>query len=392
MKVLILNNNGSISIRFNYKNKLVKFNPIKLGRFDDETDYSQAVVIQKLIEYDLKTNQFDETLEKYKQTKNKPSSKKRVSESSKEVRTSFLLIELWDRWVESLRLPTATKNNHYALVRKMIISSNPIAQDSTWLKAWESKLAPKTFSDRFSYLKTCLDWSIKQFSLPFENPYADYKKPKQKTKVIKPFTLAEVSRILTAIRDNQFCRSNNGFNHSHYLPLFQFLFQTGTRPGEAIALTWNKVDFEFNQIEISESLSKDLENKSTSKRKRKDTKTGNIRFLPMPEKLRALLIRIKPEDCKPNYLVFVSPKGDPENGFIEPNNLSNRVWKPVLLGLGLEVRPLYQIRHTFLSHAVMDSEIGLLGAAQLAGHVDARMISRHYARFAGQAKAPEMLG
>jgi integrase len=75
---------------------------------------------------------------------------------------------------------------------------------------------------------------------------------------------------------------------------------------------------------------------------------------------------------------------------IDPGRFREHVWKPLLALVGVEYRNPYQTRHTLLTHAVMDPEIGVLGAAKIAGHKDSRMVTQHYARFIGQPDLPDM--
>jgi integrase len=160
---------------------------------------------------------------------------------------------------------------------------------------------------------------------------------------------------------------------------------TGVRTGEAIALQWKHVEFEYLQIKICESLSVDKAGNGYQ-RIRKGTKTGTTRYLPMSESLSGLLSSIAPAAPSPEALVFPGPAGQ----HIDPGRFRQHIWKPLLAKVGIEYRNPYQTRHTLLTHAVMDPAIGVLGAAKLAGHKDSRMVTQHYARFIGQPDLPDL--
>lgn len=85
-------------------------------------------------------------------------------------------------------------------------------------------------------------------------------------------------------------------------PLVEFLFLTGCRPSETLALTWRDVDFERGLIKITKSLGQ-------STRKVKDTKTGEARLFYFSDtsRLKALLLEIKSD--KTEGLIFTDDKG-----------------------------------------------------------------------------------
>jgi integrase len=192
---------------------------------------------------------------------------------------------------------------------------------------------------------------------------------------VKPFSKAEVQTIVDGFRQ-----------HYPDCDLFvRFLFMTGVRTGEAIALQWKHVEFEYLQIKICESLSVDKAGNGYQ-RIRKGTKTGNTRYLPMSESLSGLLSSIAPKTPDPEALVFPGHTGQ----HIDPGRFRQHIWKPLLAKVGIEYRNPYQTRHTLLTHAVMDPAIGVLGAAKPAGHKDSRMVTQHYARFIGQPDLPDL--
>lgn len=63
-KIQPINNNGSILLRFLVAKKRFSFTPIPGGRFDDLGDLASAIASQ--IVSDIKTGNFDPTLDKYK--------------------------------------------------------------------------------------------------------------------------------------------------------------------------------------------------------------------------------------------------------------------------------------------------------------------------------------
>lgn len=159
-----------------------------------------------------------------------------------------------------------------------------------------------------------------------------------------PFTKEEIERILDALYSDTYCSKYSPVKHSFYAPFYHFMLLTAVRSAEAIGLQWKHIDFARGHIEISSVLAR-VDGKTSSKnRVRKLPKTGTkgIRYIPMNQQIRSLLLKIKPNNCDPDSLVFVSPRGLA----IDDKNLLNRLWKPLLDKLAIPYRVPYALRHT----------------------------------------------
>jgi len=353
------NNHGSITIRFTYQGE--RYQLSGLGSWSSKAAVTKANAIAHSIYLDCLAGRFDGNVQAYLG--------ERVKVPKRRKKLSFL--EIWDLWVESLNLEPHTKANHYAMVRNYLITSNDLVNDFVELKA---SLAASTWNLRKSYLTSCYKWGVNEGYLELPNPFEKLKSSNKKSEYeVNPFTKEEVIKILHYIKEY----------HYHYFPFMSFLFTTGCRTGEAIGLKWKYVNFENHTIIIAESLSK-VENR----RVQKETKTGSVVVLPMNHNLSMLLLNTMSKQiisANNESLVFLSPTGVA----INPDNFRKRIWKPMLKELGIEYRPLYQTRHTVLSHIA--TEHGLLAAAKVAGHADATMVTRHYAKFTGVVQLPELI-
>lgn len=359
-----LNNNGSILLRFSVSGKRYSFNPVPGGDYGNPRDLSTAQAIAVRISNDIISGHFDESLNSYRVVP------KVDNQAEKQIKLRTLL-ELWDLWVDSLELSEYTKANHYKWVRVMLDRVNPALTDTNWLT--KAKLSPRTFKDRLSLMRACGKWGVARGYLEV-NPYDGIKLRKQETKEIKPFTSEEITKII------------EGFDrlYPHYSPFVKFLLATGVRTSEAIGLRWGHVDFERSEVVIKESLPKDLTGNGYT-RVRKETKTGNIRYLPLSDDLRSLLGSLKPNKVKPDNLVFTSPTGKP----VASDNFRRRYWSKVLEVQGIPYRHPYVARHTMVSHAI-DQGIPITGIAYLAGHKDTTMIMKVYGHRVNRPKLPEI--
>jgi integrase len=161
--------------------------------------------------------------------------------------------------------------------------------------------------------------------------------------------------------------------------LVEFLFFTGCRPSEAIALQWRHVNhtaITFERAVIYNGKGLILKD---------GLKTQQSRRFPINAQLRELLATIRPENYKPNDLVFPSPGGK----FVNWHNFNNRAWRKVLSDLpNLEYRNPYQTRHTFCS-LCREAEIPSIQLAKWVGN-SAQIIDRVYAKPLDQITVPKL--
>lgn len=101
-------------------------------------------------------------------------------------------------------------------------------------------------------------------------------------------------------------------------------------------------------------------------------KTQKKRKFNCNEPLQDFLKSIKPDDAKPDNLLFPSPEGK----YIDFHNFRNRGWKTVLTRLGIPYRKPYQARHSFISLAI-DNGLDSKDVADLVGN-SPEVIYRHY--------------
>ena len=344
------NNHGSIVIRFRYQDQ--NYTLSRLGSWKNRAALTRAEAIAHQIYMDCLAGKFAGDPQVYLGEQVKVRKRKR----------KLPFLQVWDSWVASLNLPDHTRDNHYKSVRIFLHNNGVGSPDRALqelLRAKES-LSAATWNKRRSMLKSCCAWAIQEDLIDAPNPFEGMKASSKKSEYeVMPFTKQEVQSILAAA----------AIKHPHYLPFIQFLFTTGCRTGEAIGLKWSQVNFENKTITIVQ------------------TKTESSVLLHMPDSLFNLLDKLsnKLENNPFNSHVFTSPEGRAINS----DNFRFRVWKPLLTDLKLKYRPLYQTRHTVLSHIA--SEQGLLAAAAVAGHKNATMVTRHYAKFMGKIVLPEIV-
>ena len=343
-------------------------------------DHSTAERLAKRMRLQWELNEFDRSLTSYKARISDDTTQQEPATDDKPWPPYTYLKDAYKAWLDSLNLPAQTRNNHYHWLGRMVEKANPELDQIAWFVN-DTKLSAKTWNERKSYLASCYDWLIEQDAWRETNHYKALKARKaSKTDRVKPFSKDEIKLILEALSSDTYVKPSSNYPHSHYVPFVRFLFITGTRLGEAIALTWDCIDEENSLIAIKQALGRALSSSPNTRRKvLKETKTGAIHYLPLNDELRKIF------NCqnKDSKYIFPNHAG---NSHIDTDSFRKTVWKPVLAKLGIPYRYPYQSRHTVLSEVAKTQ--GLLAASKLAGHTDAKMVSKHYAKYIETVELP----
>lgn len=214
-------------------------------------------------------------------------------------------------------------------------------------------LSAKRINAIMAPLRQILNEAADRFE--FNTAFRNIKPLKIQKSDVEPFTLDEVQLILGSVR-------------ADYRNYYTTRFFTGMRTGEIDGLKWQYVDFERNQILVRETIVMGEED---------ITKTiESQREIHMSAIVReALMDQAKITRGKSVY-VFCTGEGKP----LDHNNVTKRVWYPLLRYLNLKKRRPYQSRHTAATLWLASGENPLWIARQL-GHASTEMLFKVYGRF-----------
>ncbi len=188
----------------------------------------------------------------------------------------------------------------------------------------------------------------------FSPAYRGIKSLKVPRTDVEPFTLDEVMLIIDNVRED-------------YRPYYTVRFFTGMRTSEVDGLKWKYVDLDNRQILIREALVKG---------KMVPTKNdGSVREISMSEPVFKALKKQK-ESTGESEFVFITKHG---HNLIH-NNITKRVWYPLLRYLDLKKRRPYQTRHTAATLWLAAGESPEWIARQM-GHTTTEMLFRVYSRY-----------
>ncbi|NET36549.1 MAG: tyrosine-type recombinase/integrase [Cyanothece sp. SIO1E1] len=350
--VRVENDKGSLRLRFSYAGKR---HALAVGLPDSSVNRIVAQQKAAQIELDIISGNFDPTLKKYKPPKISASQAKAsqvVGMFEKFTRVQAKAKKLEDG---SLRRYSAVLSNLKRFFPAQPADRVDSALAEKFLEDLRNRVCERTVHDYLTLVNSCWKWA--EETLP-DNPWPlllEQVKPAPKQKV-KPFTAEEVQMILEGFKTDRY--------YQHYTDFVAFLFGTGCRFGESVALQWKHLADDFSTVWIGDSVSRGV---------RKTTKTGKDRTVMLTGKMAKMLIDRRPSQWESDDLVFPAPRGKT----ITDQSFRRRAWKKVLEKLEIEYRKPYSTRHTAISHALANGA-NPLEVAEQTGH-DPQILFKHYA-------------
>lgn len=297
--------------------------------------------LKKVIEDDCIRGNYDPTLTRYRQMLKYSL----IPEIALPSQMTDLVTE-FDNYLAAKAIPSDAIPTYYEYTRKVLIKWGKIDLNTIPKLLSMQNYSARTFNDRRNCLSNFFKYLVRKKKIP-DNPLEDVdnRTPEDYIETRVPFTNDEVSRILYALKTNQFRKGR--YSHAVYYPLVAFMVQTGVRNGEAIALQVRDILWDQKDIKICRSMARTKKGTHISARKEKGTKNRNIRLIPMNEFLISLITPLV-KDKQATELVFLNDNGN----MIDDRAFQRRVFKPLLQKLSITERDLYACRHTFATRAV----------------------------------------
>ena len=189
----------------------------------------------------------------------------------------------------------------------------------------------------------------------FVSPYNRIKALKTPKSDVQPFNLTEVNMILNRVRVD-------------YKNYYTVRFYTGLRTGEVDGLKWKYVDFGKRLIKVRETIVLGNEDYTKNDTSQRDIVMSDAVFEALQAQYQST--------ASLSAFVFCNAQGNT----IEHNNVTKRIWYPLLARLGLEKRRPYQTRHTTATLWLAAGESPEWIANQM-GHASTEMLFKVYSRY-----------
>ena len=248
---------------------------------------------------------------------------------------------------------------------------------------WASKI--KNFRMIKAYASKVIDFAIKR-EIMNTNPFTLVEVPKK----IKRVSLEELNKpkkFYTKEQLNIFLDAIKKETNKKAYVLFRLLAFTGMRKGEALALSWNDIDFEKNELKIYKAIARGKNNILYLKA----TKTGTTRTIKLDAETLSILNNWKKEQelelalsgfkiTNNNQLVFSNER----NEFLQPTK--TRKWLlHVINKYNLPIITTHGFRHTHCS-ILFEAGFSLKEVQDRIGHSDVKTTLNIYTHVAEHIK------
>lgn len=257
-----------------------------------------------------------------------------------------------------IRYESIIRNQILPLFGTRAINSIKTAEIKKWFNYWISERSNTTaiyIANTFSaiFKEAFYDEAISK------NPFDYIKRPKKNQGGAKPFGTETIKLLIDSAKDTWF---------KNFLALSFF---TGLRTGEAVALKWEDIDFNLQEVEVKRSrrYGKDMTPK-TEKSKR---------IVPIFDELLPYLQsqRDLTSDSQSEY-IFLSMYGTPFN---DGNRIRDYHWKKLLERVELPYQRLYDTRSSFATMMLSSGKFSINHIAQMMGHTNVDMLIHKYNKF-----------
>jgi integrase len=255
------------------------------------------------------------------------------------------------------RYESIVRNQILPLFGSRAINSIKISEMKTWMNHWISERSNTTvilISNIFSaiFKEAFYDEEVEK------NPFDYIKRPKKNLGNAKPFGIDTMKLLIERAEDDWF---------KNFLALS---FLTGVRTGEAVALKWDDINFDTQELEVKRSrrYGKDLTPK---------TQKSN-RVVPIFDELMPYLKSQYALSFDKSEYVFLSSEQRPFN---DGNRIRDYHWKHLLEKLELPYQRLYDTRSSFATMMLSSGKFSINHIAQMMGHTNIDMLIHKYNKF-----------
>ncbi|QDX81592.1 site-specific integrase [Denitratisoma sp. DHT3] len=218
----------------------------------------------------------------------------------------------------------------------------------------DSQLSARRINAITLVLRQVLNEAADRFD--FSTPALRIKPLKVKKSDVQPFSLDEVKRIISTVR-------------ADFKNYYTVRFFTGMRTGEVDGLKWKYVDFERRVILIRESfVAGEQEDNTKTLQSQREIQMSALVWQALKDQYEAT--------GNIGEMVFCNRDGKT----LDTNNVTKRVWYPLLRYLNLPQRNPYQTRHTAATLWLAAGENPEWIARQM-GHATTEMLFKVYSRY-----------
>ncbi|MBT2693158.1 site-specific integrase [Bacillus sp. ISL-55] len=245
-----------------------------------------------------------------------------------------------------------------------------------------------------SVIKSILFYAVQELRVLGDNPadrlkieVQDNVALKKEDEKVKYFCLDEMNQLLDYLKTFKHQRFPE---YRMYYMLILFLYKTGLRISEALALRWD--DIEGNMVDINRQTSRDDNNKVILTTLKNDS---SYRMIQIEDEVLRELKKFK---AKQNELILGNPRFKKNKDGIIFQNYNGHYLTPSIIretiqnyhqASGVEYKGLHAFRHTHAT-LLLESGVSEIYVAKRLGHKDTKELSRTYGHITNKIQADEL--
>ncbi len=287
-----------------------------------------------------------------------------------------------ESWLTSVKQPSMKPASYDRLERTFLkqIKNTPVGRSQfgtlttreiqLLINSYTQTLSYSTIKKVYDLLNSCYNYALAVRDISY-NPASGVLLPKREnltvqTKEVLVMNDSDLATLENAIN----ITFSNGKPKYRYAAAYILIANTGLRSGEALALTWNHVDFNAKTITV-------IQNASRVKRRDTNTVSGSqqiitttksksgSRQIPLNFKALRALEYLKSqqeaEKLHTNYVIATS------TGKMVVQNSFYRIFQTMQLSLGIQPVTVHALRHTFATNLIRRN-VDIKVVSQLLGH------------------------
>lgn len=249
-----------------------------------------------------------------------------------------------------------------------------------WINQLREHYSEGTVRRIHSIFSSAINDAVHEFHIIRENPIQKIKIPKDvnKTSRIQYFNKDQLEKFLTSLKTPQ---KNAKYQHSiQYFVLFTLLARTGLRIGEALALTWDDVDLDNQNLTVNKTLVYPLNSTpyiSTPKSKKSERiiKIDNITVRTLKKH------KVNRNEVVLMYQNYKAPKNNimfhQHDGLWLKTNVVREYFKEVCKREGLPILSPHALRHSHAVH-LLEAGANLKYVSERLGHASVKVTADTY--------------
>lgn len=303
---------------------------------------------------------------------------------------NYTFIEIQEMWFEeyksTVRESTLSRvkflfdKNIFQYFGNKKISSFTLAYCQKTVNKWKDEYA--TYKALKTYTTAVFDYAVRINVIstnPMKEVYIPKGKFRKKEKRIKFYESDELKIFLAVAKKDKFPLSYS---------FFRLLAFTGIRKGEALALTWEDVDFDRKLLTINKTIARNTKNEIVINHPKTQSSVREISLdditLDILKKWRQdqrkYLLSYGHNSLRPNQIIFAS-KNNNHLDPIRPNNIHKRLCKES----GIKDITIHGFRHTHCS-LLFEAGLSIQDVRNRLGHSDIQTTMNIYAHVTKKQK------